>query len=235
MKQILIIVLLTLSTSLLAQIGEVPVVNHNGVECHEHTIKKKQTAYGISRMYKVDINKLFEINPSAEQGLNVGGKLYLPTGNEVQKTEDKTTSAVPTQTAESIQQEGASSTEIIHTVNEGETLWSIARKYGVKASDVLDANLEKGNKLSIGDKIKIPISDAVKQDETTPIATVPTNPLESPNDSIILHKVLSGETMYGIASKYGVNQQAILSANDDLTDGLKKGMKIRIPLKEKLF
>ena len=234
MKQILIILLLTLSTSLLAQIGEVPVVNHNGVECYEHTVKKKQTAYGISRMYKVDINKLFEINPSAEQGLNIGSKIYLPTGNEIKKVEDKVSSTAQTQTAESIQEEGASSTEIIHTVKEGETLWSIARKYGVKAPDVLDANLEKGNNLSIGDKIKIPISNAVKKDETTPIATVPTNPLENPGDSIILHKVQAGETMYGISSKYGVSQQAILSANDNLTDGLKKGIKIRIPLKRKV-
>ena len=233
MKQILIIVLLTISTSLFAQIGKVPVVNHNGVECHEHTIKKKQTAYGISRMYKVDINKLFEINPTAEQGLNVGDKIYLPTGNSIQKKEVELKEAIAVLNVESIQQEGASSTEIIHIVKEGETLWSISRKYGVKATDVLDANLEKGNKLNIGDQIKIPISNAVKQDETTPIATVPTNPLENPEDSIILHKVNAGETMYGIATKYGVSQQAILSANDDLAGGLKKGMKIRIPLKRK--
>lgn len=233
MKQLVTIIAIVFSTTLIAQIGKVPVVNHNGVKCYEHTVEKKQTAYGISRMYKVDINKLYEVNPEAQSGLNIGQKIYLP----LPASEQSTTVVKPKPVVESIQQEGvaANETQIIHTVQKGETLWSIARKYGVKAKDVTNANLDKGNKLNIGDKIKIPISDAVRKDETTPIVDIPVNPIENPEDSIILHKVLRGETMYGIASKYGVTQQAILAANNDLTKGLKKGMKIRIPLKRKVI
>lgn len=215
-----------------AQIGKVPVVEHNGVKCYEHTVEKKQTAYGISRMYKVDINKLYEVNPEAQSGLNIGEKIYLPLADNKQSTAN----VVKPLAGESIQQEGqkANETQIIHTVQQGETLYSIARKYGVKAKDVTKANLDKGNNLSIGDKIKISITEAVRKDETTPIVDIPVNPIENPEDSIILHKVLKGETMYGIASKYSVTQQAILAANNNLTKGLKKGMKIRIPLKRKV-
>ena len=231
MKQLVTIILIIFSTTLFSQIGKVPVVEYYGVKCYEHIVKKKQTAYGISRLYHVNINKLYEINPEAQSGLTVGQKIYLP----LPDSEQSTTTVKPK--GESIQQEGvpANETQIIHTVQKGETLWSISRKYGVKAKDVTNANIEKGNNLNIGDKIKIPISDAVKKDETTPIVDIPVNPIENPEDSIILHKVLRGETMYGIASKYGVTQQAILTANNNLTKGLKKGMKIRIPLKRKVI
>ncbi len=233
MKQLITIIFLTLSVSLFAQIGEVPVVDHNGKKCYEHTVEKKQTAYGISKLYKVDLNKIFEVNPAAESGLDVGQKIYIPL---LKSKQVKPTVVPDTTIGESIQQEGvkANETQIIHTVQSGETLWSIARKYGVKASDVTDANLEKGNNLNIGDKIIIPISDAVKKDETTPIVDLPVNPKENPEDSIILHTVLKKETMYGISTKYGVTQQTILDANDGLENGLKKGDKIRIPLKRKI-
>lgn len=233
MKQIITIIAVVVTSTLFAQIGEVPVVEHNGVKCYEHTVERRQTAYGISRLYKVDINKLYATNPGAESGLNIGQKIYLP----LPDSEQNTTVTTPQSGGESIQQEGVAANEnqIIHTVQQGETLWSIARKYGVNPKDVTAANAEKGNSLSIGDKIIIPISDAVKKDETTPIVDVPVNPLENPEDSIILHKVKRGETMYGIASQYGVTQQAILAANEDLADGLKKGMKIRIPLKRKVI
>ncbi|MCT4580738.1 MAG: LysM peptidoglycan-binding domain-containing protein [Flavobacteriales bacterium] len=232
MKQIITIIAVVVASTLFAQIGKVPVVTHNGVKCYEHTVEKKQTAYGISRMYKVDINQLYELNPTAQSGLSIGQKIYLPLPES-----EQTTVVVPQTRGESIQQEGlaANENQLVHTVQKGETLWSIARKYGVNPKDVTDANLEKGNNLSIGDQIIIPISDAVKKDETTPIVDVPVNPLENPEDSIILHKVKKGETMYGIANQYGVTQQAILAANDNLVDGLKKGMKIRIPLKRKVI
>lgn len=230
MKQIITIIAIIITSTLFAQIGQVPIVEHNGVKCYEHTVKKKQTAYGISKMYKVDINKLYATNPGVESGLNIGQKIYLPLPDSEQNTTSQTG-------GESIQQEGlaANKSQIIHTVQQGETLWSIARKYGVDPKDVTAANAEKGNNLNIGDKIIIPISDAVKKDETTPIVDVPVNPLENPEDSIILHKVKKGETMYGIANQYGVTQQAILTANKDLSNGLKKGMKIRIPLKRKII
>lgn len=231
MKQLITIILISVSTSLFSQIGEVPVVEHNGKKCYEHTVAKKQTAYGISKLYKVSVNKLFEANPAAEKGLDVGQKIYIPIPTSKQNT---TNSVKP---GESIQQEGvkASETQIVHTVQQGETLWSIARKYGVKAKDVTNANLDKGNNLSIGETIIIPISEAVKKDETTPIEVLPVNPIENPEDSIILHTVLKKETMYGISSQYGVTQQAILAANEGLKNGLKKGDKIRIPLKRKVI
>lgn len=227
MKQVITISLLLINYIIFSQIGEVPTVLYKGIKCYEHTVKKKQTAYGISRMYKADINTLYEYNPLASKGLKIGQKVYLPLSGDKQ-THIK---------GESIQQEGLKSneTQIKHTVKEGETLWSVARKYGVNPKDVADANIEKGNKLNIGDEIIIPISEAVKKDETSPIIDIPKNPLESLEDSIILHKVIKGETLYGISTKYGITQQAILSTNKELDKGLKKGMNIRIPLKRKVI
>jgi len=208
------------SGGLFAQPGEVPVEVKDGANVHVHTVKKGQTAYGISRMYEVSINELYESNPEAQQGLSIGQKLYFPIKGEVLQNE--VTSSDPI----------VDTNLIIHTVEAGETLYSIARKYGVPAKDVIDAN--PGETLALGSKVKVPLNNVVKDDTITPIIKDPINPTAIPGDSIILHKVKKGETLYSLSKMYNVSIEEITAANDGLADGLKKGMKLRIPLKKKV-
>ena len=219
-RVILVLVGILFSVSFLAQPGEVPVETKDGNKVHVHTVAKSQTAYGISRLYNISINELYESNPLAEQGLSIGQKLYFPVKGEVLQQE---LVSIDTVSDKNI---------IMHTVETGETLYSIARKYGVPAKDVIAAN--SNGTLALGSKVKVPLKNVVKDDVIIPIVKDPINPTANPGDSIILHKVKKNETMYSLSKQYNVSIEEITAANDGLLDGLNKGMKLRIPLKKKV-
>ena len=219
-RVILVLVGILFSVSFLAQPGEVPVETKDGNKVHVHTVAKSQTAYGISRLYNISINELYESNPLAEQGLSIGQKLYFPVKGEVLQQELVSIDTV------------SDKNSIMHTVETGETLYSIARKYGVPAKDVIAAN--SNGTLALGSKVKVPLKNVVKDDVIIPIVKDPINPTANPGDSIILHKVKKNETMYSLSKQYNVSIGEITAANDGLLDGLNKGMKLRIPLKKKV-
>ena len=219
-KVLLILVGVLFSVGFLAQPGEVPIETKDGKKVHVHTVTKAQTAYGISRLYNISMNELYESNPEAQQGLSIGQKLYFPFKGEALQQE-----AVSIDTV-------SDKNSIMHTVETGETLYSIARKYGVPAKDVIAANPD--GTLALGSKVKVPLKNVVKDDVILPIVKDPINPTANPGDSIILHKVKKNETMYSLSKQYNVSIDAITAANDGLLDGLIKGMKLRIPLKKKV-
>ena len=208
------------SIGFFAQPGEVPVETKDGNKVYVHTVAKSQTAYGISRLYNISLNELYENNPEAQQGLSIGQKLYFPVKEKVVKKEATAIDTISDQNS------------IMHIVENGETLYSIARKYGVPAKDVISAN-PSGN-LALGSIVRVPLNNVVKDDVIIPIVKDPINPTADPGDSIILHKVKKNETMYSLSKLYNVSIEEITAANEGLLDGLNKGMKLRIPLKKKI-
>ena len=219
-RVILILVGVLFSVGFFAQPGEVPVETKDGIKVHVHTVDKSQTAYGISRLYNITLNELYESNPEAKLELSIGQKLYFPVKGEVLQEEPLSIDTV------------SDKNSIMHTVENGETLYSIARKYGVPAKDVIAAN--SNGTLALGSKVKVPLKNVVKDDVIIPIVKDPINPTANPGDSIILHKVKKNETMYSLSKQYNVSIEAITATNDGLLDGLNKGMKLRIPLKKKV-
>jgi LysM repeat protein/ABC-type branched-subunit amino acid transport system substrate-binding protein len=218
-RAIFFLVGILFSVSFLAQPGEVPVETKDGNKVHVHTVAKTQTAYGISRLYNISINELYESNPEAQQGLSIGQKLYFPIKREVLLQEAV---SIDTLIDKNI---------LMHTVDTGETLYSIARKYGVPAADVIAAN--SNGTLALGSIVIVPLKNVIKNDVILPIVKDPINPSANPGDSIILHRVKKDETMYSLSKQYNVSIEEITVANDGLLDGLNKGMKLRIPLKKK--
>ncbi|CAG5080594.1 LysM peptidoglycan-binding domain-containing protein [Parvicella tangerina] len=238
-KQIIITFVLIFSTLIgLSQIGEAKVVEKDGKEFYEHKVKKGQTAYGISQMYDTKVDVLFKFNPEAEGGLQIGQMLYLP----VTKKEDEETVPVSNETnsdqeedVESLQQEEVVSdtNKVIHIVKAGETMFGIAKKYGVTLDDLKAAN---GNSaaLNIGQELIIPVDKADKNNETEPLIKDPINYSVDPGDSVVLHKVKKGDTFYSLSKFYEVSGQEIRDANDGLPKGLQVGETIRIIVKKKL-
>lgn len=82
---------------------------------------------------------------------------------------------------------------IIYTVNKGDTLYSIAKNYGVTV-----AELERFNELPD------PESLAIGQDVLVPVEG-------------FVYTVKSGDSLYSIASHFGIPLQSLLDANENLT------------------
>ena len=107
-----------------------------------------------------------------------------------------------------------------HTVERGQTIYSIATMYGVKVDEILKLNAMTGESIKAGETLKIPQKEVVTQ----PVATV------EADKSYIYHTIEAKETLYGVAKKYNVTGQQILDANPGLsTVTFSIGKNIRIP------
>ncbi|MFW5701904.1 MAG: LysM peptidoglycan-binding domain-containing protein [Bacteroidota bacterium] len=100
---------------------------------------------------------------------------------------------------------------ITHRVTRGETLWRIAREYGVSAHEIADVNGLSGHKarLKIGQELKIP-SESAEGRESVARKSSDDNSSESSVD----HVVRRGETLYSIARRYGVRVTDLRNWND---------------------
>ncbi len=109
----------------------------------------------------------------------------------------------------------------IHVVEAGNTLYAISRKYAVPV-DVLKAeNPRLDEALTIGDRLLIPVKEVVRRDLTEGLEL---------DGNYLIHEVQKKNTLYSIAKEYQVEVNEIVSANPAVEDGLKKGMKIKIPV-----
>ncbi len=123
---------------------------------------------------------------------------------------------------------------IVHTIRSGETLGSIAGRYGVSANNIRDWNDLAGSRIIAGKKLVIYTKSAPK---TQKIAATET-PAEQPSvaastssdASYTYYTVKSGDTLWGISQQYqGVSDQDIMKWNN-LSRGSKiqPGMKLKI-------
>ena len=82
---------------------------------------------------------------------------------------------------------------VIHTVSSGETLSSIANRYGVTVTRLKRSNRLTSNTLHIGDKLEIPAREQPRASSSG---------VRAPQSKI--HVVRSGETLSEIAESYGI-------------------------------
>jgi murein DD-endopeptidase MepM/ murein hydrolase activator NlpD len=112
----------------------------------------------------------------------------------------------------------ASADEAIHVIRKGDTIYSLARTYGVSSQDILDLNgIKDAGRIWAGQKIRIP-------GPTTTISAT------SKRQTLVDHEVSPGETLYGIARQYGISVPALCSANN-LSESykVKTGERLRVP------
>lgn len=127
-----------------------------------------------------------------------------------------------------------------HTVQNGESLTSIALLYGTSVNALVQANgLQDPNSIQIGQVLAIPgaaqptsTATAGQTAAATRTATPrPTVRATAGADSTITHTVQKGETLSGIASLYGVTVQEIVDANGlESSDLIQIGQVLIIPL-----
>ena len=101
----------------------------------------------------------------------------------------------------------------VYIVKSGDTLWSIAKNNGLSVDELKELNNLTSNKLSIGQKLLI-------SEDMVPVI----------NDTYIVKK---GDTLYGIAKKFGLSVNELKNYNNLKSNSLSIGQKINIPSNEK--
>ena len=103
----------------------------------------------------------------------------------------------------------------IYVVQKGDTLYNIAKKFGVSLDNIKASNNLQNNLISVGQKLVIP-------------------GFSEPTFSNVTHVVQKGDTLYSIASKYNTTVDAIKKLNNLTNNSLTIGQILKIPSTSKI-
>ncbi len=233
-KQIVFFLALVFSVSAFAQ------------QYKTHAVNEGETLESIAKEYKVTPFDILKLNPEAKNGIKKNTILVIPLAGAGQ---------VKNEEVKKPQEQEV--TFIIYKVRAKETIYGIAKKYGVTEDDIKRYNKELySRELKKGEKINIPrfstvtstpvvkTNDNVKQ----PIVNTPVTPpsadiIDSTKYDVKLelisletHKVKKRETIYSLSKKYNLTEDNIKRYNKELySRELKKGEKINIPVFKKVL
>ncbi|MBU1014140.1 MAG: LysM peptidoglycan-binding domain-containing protein [Bacteroidetes bacterium] len=112
----------------------------------------------------------------------------------------------------------------IHRVEHGQTLYSLSKVYEVTMDEIIFENPLSKKSLSIGQELKIPI----KSRDTTVLESYTKGKTE-----FFYHITKQGEDFKKIASIYSVQVEELKLANKALSEPLKTGQYIKIPVDSK--
>ena len=178
-----------LSTDLL-QIGQVlriPRTIESEIELEEYIVQRGDSLWTIARQFETTVNELRRLNNLNSDVLQIGQVLKVPRISVSPEVSPETT----------------------YTVQSGDSLWSIARKFGISVDTLKQANNLVNNLLQIGQILKIPTNQ------------------ESP--SPLFYTVKSGDSLWSIARDFGVSVAAIQEINNLTSSLLQIGEVLQIP------
>ena len=103
-----------------------------------------------------------------------------------------------------------------------ETVYSLCHKLGVSKEDIIKYNPSVADGLKSGMTLFFPV--AAEEGESD-------NSVTGTNGSrIITHRVEKGQTIYGIATKYGISTEMLIKQNPIVREGLKAGQELHISI-----
>lgn len=180
------------STSIAASAGSTTAVPRTYRVASGDTVSSIASRYGLSTASVLALNGL-------------GWKTMIFPGQELRLSKAKAS------TGSTVSSSTHSSSQRRYTIVSGDTVSSIAARYGTSTARVLAANnLRASSLIYPGQKLTIPTAG------TTTIASTPavsTSPIVSSPTKKKSYVIATGDTISSISSRFGVPASAILSAN----------------------
>ena len=146
-----------------------------------YTVVSGDTLYSIARRYNTTVNELKRINNLTSDILSIGQVLRIPT-NSINNT-------------------------VTYTVQSGDTLYSIARRYNTTVDEIKRLNNLKSDMLHIGQVLQIPLNST---------------------NNYITYTVQSGDTLYSIAKRYNITVDELKRINNLSTNMISIGQVLKI-------
>jgi membrane-bound lytic murein transglycosylase D len=103
--------------------------------------------------------------------------------------------------------------DTFHVVRRGESLSIIARRYGVRMSDIQHLNgLRSKHRIRAGQKLRLPTDHKGSRTSTSASTSAPVERSTPPADG--LYTVRRGDSIYKIAKRFGMSERDLIAAND---------------------
>lgn len=128
---------------------------------------------------------------------------------------------------------------VLHRIGQGQTLYSLVRRYNTSIQAIKDANPGLGDNVQYDQTVRVPVTLARKEEkkvekaikkeekakrkEEREVAKAPVGPrsVENPNSGI--HQVEVGQTVYSLAAKYGISTSDLRKWNGLTNDHIESG------------
>lgn len=164
--------------------GEEEIIGDNA-----YVVQKGDSLYSIARTYGTTVDELKRLNNLTSNALDVGQVLIISSSNNAPSIEDTSSNT--------------------YSVKRGDSLYSIARNYGVTVDDLKKVNNLTSNTLSIGQILNIPGKNVTNVGST--------------------YTVKSGDTLYSIARAFNTTLNDIKLLNNLTSNVLSIGQILKIP------
>ena len=195
----------------------------------EHTVAPKEFLGKIAEKYGTTVEEVKKANNLSGNNLRIGQKLKIPATKNVDENKVVSVSDQNTPVTDAAKPVDAVGT---HTVLRNETIFTVAKQYGVTAYQLRKLNNLPDNAITIGQVLKVPggiITDVqVPKEKQAEQTTTKPAPAASKEESLI-HTVADGETIFTIAKKYNVTAYQIRTANKMDENTIKTDQKLIIP------
>lgn len=188
------------------------------VTMQTHRVTRGQTLSGIAARYGVSVADIRSANGIKGNKVRKGQLLTIPVASE--EGVASRTRTEPPAVAETAEQPSR------HTVRSGETLSGIAARYRVPVSVLRRVNgMKPSSVLQAGRTLEIP---AGGRDVTVAAGEADNDGADrvSSTSGRRVHTVRSGETLSGLASRFGVSQASLKSWNGLSGSSLRVGQKV---------
>lgn len=161
-----------------------------------YVVQKGDSLYSIANANNTTVDELANLNDLGTNTIYVGQVLQIP------NTGSSGTTTLDTQT--------------IYVVLKGDTLYSIALKYGTTPNAIIRKNNLKNNTLTVGQTLTIP-SDVESTGDDSDVSNSNT------------YVVQRGDSLYSIANAYNVSVNDLRNINNLTSDILSAGQVLIIP------
>lgn len=186
------------------KIGQVLKISQNSGTNPDSTVnyivKKGDSLYSIARVYKTTVQEIQKLNNLKSNALSIGQELKIP-----ENYVNDASANLPTY--------------INYTVKKGDSLYSIAKRYGITTNTIIKDNALKNNLLSIGQNLKIRTKKESIVEECFGNET---------SDKNIEFIVKKGDSLYSIAKKYNTDVSTIMKNNNLKSSNLSIGQILKI-------
>ena len=161
-----------------------------------HDVSKGESLWVLAKKYRTKIDIIRQVNQLESDMLSINQALLIPVGQ-------------------------ASSNILIpfeaHVVSEGDTLWSLARKFDISEKKIMDINsLDKGSVLKIGQVLNIGNKNIYRNIDS--------------KKRTILYSVKQGDNLSKISKLFNVSIKTIRQDNNNL-DIIRPGQILKITIK----